>query len=259
MAASIADQVPDLDQMESPPLLLLISETRAYLEMIAFVASLPLLINAPRGDGHPVLVLPGLMADDSSTLALRGYLNFLGYQCFPWNLGRNKSAIAQTRTELRKRLAEIYHHTGQKVSLVGWSLGGVYARDLALSCPDQVRSVLSLGSPFAGGQKSSNVRWVFEWMTGETAQPLTDEERTALRGDLPVPTTAFFTRTDGVVNWRSCLLRPNDRAENIAVIASHNGLGFNPAVLWAIADRLSQADGTFAPFQKSGPFQLMYE
>jgi pimeloyl-ACP methyl ester carboxylesterase len=144
------------------------------------------------------------------------------------------------------------------VSIVGWSLGGVYARDLALHAPQMVRYVVTLGSPFANDVRATNATRLYEALSGETVDADLDL-REALAGDLPVPTTSIYSRADGVVNWNTCRLRPSDTSENIEVfLASHIGLGVNPAVLWAVADRLAQAEGQFSQFDRSGPFAIAY-
>ena len=142
--------------------------------------------------------------------------------------------------------------------MIGWSLGGVYARDLALHAPDMVRYVVTLGSPFANDIRATNATRLYEVLSGETVGD-DPEFVKALSGDLPVPTTSIFSRSDGVVNWRTCLLRPSAAAENVEVyLASHVGLGVNPAVLWAVADRLAQHEGQFSQFDRSGPFAIAY-
>jgi pimeloyl-ACP methyl ester carboxylesterase len=162
------------------------------------------------------------------------------------------------RDALRDRLARIHQQSGRKVSIVGWSLGGVYARDLALHAPQMVRSVVTLACPFADDIRATNATRLYEMLSGETVGSNPEFER-AIAGDLPVPVTSIYSRSDGVVNWRTCLLRPSATAENIEVhFASHVGIGVNPAALWAIADRLAQGEGEFAPFDRSGPFAIAY-
>ncbi|HXQ09028.1 MAG TPA: alpha/beta hydrolase, partial [Bradyrhizobium sp.] len=129
---------------------------------------------------------------------------------------------------------------------------------LALQAPDMVRSVVTLGSPFANDIRATNATRLYEALSGETVED-NAELRTAIAGDLPVPATSIYSRTDGVVNWRTCILRPSDTAENIEVyLASHIGLGVNAAALWAVADRLAQSEGQFRQFDRSGPFAIAY-
>jgi pimeloyl-ACP methyl ester carboxylesterase len=249
---------PATRQLRPPSLGLMLAEVRGIFEFNTSLLLSPLLMRAPRGDGHPVLTLPGFLASDLSMAPMRRYLKELGYDTYAWQMGRNTGGVTRKRAALRDRLAEIHAATGRKVSLVGWSLGGIYARDLALHAPDMVRYVVTLGSPFSGNARATNATRLYEAMSGETVEE-DSELRRAIAGDLPVPTTSIYSRADGIVNWRTCLLRPSDTAENIEVhLASHVGLGVNAAALWAVADRLAQAEGQFEQFLRSGPFAIAY-
>jgi pimeloyl-ACP methyl ester carboxylesterase len=247
-----------MSQLRPPGLGLLLAEMRGIFELNASLLLSPLLMRAPKGDGHPVLTLPGFLASDLSMAPMRRYLKELGYDAHAWNMGRNIGGISRMRTALRERIAGIHESSGRKVSLVGWSLGGVYARDLALQAPQLVRYVVTLGSPFANDVRATNATRLYEALSGEAVDH-DPELREAISGDLPVPTTSIYSRADGVVNWRTCLLRPSTTAENIEVyLASHVGLGVNPAALWAVADRLAQPEGQFRQFDRSGPFAIAY-
>ena len=249
---------PAAGRLRAPGHGLLLAEARGIFEFNASLLLSPLLMRAPRGDGHPVLTLPGFLASDLSMAPMRRYLAELGYDTYAWKMGRNIGGISRLRAALLDRLAEIHNATGRKVSIVGWSLGGVYARDLALQAPDMVRYVVTLGSPFAGDVRATNATRLYEALSGEAAED-NSELRNAIAGDLPVPTSSIYSRSDGIVNWQTCLLRPSDTAENIEVhLASHVGLGVNPAALWAVADRLAQAEGQFRQFDRSGPFAIAY-
>jgi pimeloyl-ACP methyl ester carboxylesterase len=243
-----------------------LAESRSLYELGFSLLAAPLLLSAPAGDGHPVLVLPGFLASDLSTEPMRRYLARLGYDAYAWDLGRNFGGVTRMRHALRRRLESIHAATGRKVSIIGWSLGGIYARMLALDEPDAVRSVITLGSPFSRDPDASNVSDVYEAVSGERRS---DEERRArtvfahafdrIGGDLAMPSTSIYSKLDGIVDWRASVLRENGTTENIEVLgASHVGLGVNAAVLWATADRLAQPDGTFAPFGRGGPFALAY-
>jgi pimeloyl-ACP methyl ester carboxylesterase len=251
--------VSDQEQRLRPPSwLLMLAEPRAWLEFNSSLLLSPLLLQAPRGDGHPVLALPGFLASDLSMAPMRRYLKELGYEAHAWNMGRNLGGVYSKRRALRELLTSIYESAGRKVSVVGWSLGGVYARDLALQAPDMVRSVITLGSPFANDIRATNATRLYELVSGEGVDDIPGL-REAIAGDLPVPATSIYSRTDGIVNWRTSLLRPSATAENIEVhLASHIGLGVNPAALWAVADRLSQGEGEFRHFDRSGPFAIAY-
>jgi len=253
-------------RFQPPSRLLWLAESRSLYELGFSLLAAPLLMSAPRGDGHPVLVLPGFMAGDLSTEGIRRYLRALGYDAYAWELGRNLGGVIRMRQGLRRRLAAIHQDTGKKVSLVGWSLGGIYARMLALEDPASVRSVITLGSPFSRDPNASNVSGLYRVVTGEGPSA---EERLGrapyahafdrIGGDIEMPSTSIYSKADGVVNWRACLLRENERTENIEVRgASHVGLGVNAAVLWATANRLAQPENSFKPFQAGGPFMLAY-
>jgi pimeloyl-ACP methyl ester carboxylesterase len=245
-------------RLHPPSLLLVLAEARALFEFNSSLLLSPLLMRAPRGDGHPVLALPGFLASDLSMAPMRRYLKQLGYDAYAWQMGRNLGGIAWRRNALKKLLADIHDSTGRKVSIIGWSLGGIYARDLALQMPEMVRSVITLGTPFADDVRATNATRLYEALSGETVDDNSELTR-AIAGDLPVPVTSIYSRTDGIVNWRTSLLRPSDTAENIEVhLASHIGLGVNAAALWAVADRLAQAEGEFCPFDRSGPFAIAY-
>jgi pimeloyl-ACP methyl ester carboxylesterase len=256
--AALEHGEPAERRLRPPSLLLMLAEARALLEFNASLLLSPLLLRAPRGDGHPVLALPGFLASDLSMAPMRRYLKELGYDTYGWKMGRNLGGIASRRSSLKILLTDIHDATGRKVSIVGWSLGGIYARDMALNMPDNVRSVITLGSPFANDVRATNATRLYEALSGETVEA-SSELTQAIAGDLPVPVTSIYSRSDGIVNWRTSVLGPSATAENIEVhLASHIGLGVNAAALWAIADRLAQPEGEFHHFDRSGPFAVAY-
>lgn len=238
--------------------LFLMEGQRALLESLTLRPAAPLLRRAPSGDGHPVLVLPGFMADDRSTRVLRGYLRRLGYHAHPWRLGRNLGVRGGLRERLQDRVAEIFERHGRELSLVGWSLGGIYAREIAKGRPQVVRQVVTLGSPFADAGRPSNASWLYERLTGSRRAEERDAMAERLRAPPDVPTTSIFTKTDGVVHWTACLEPEADHTENIEVPGSHCGLGLNPLVLLAVADRLSQPHGGWQPFERTGWRRYLY-
>lgn len=247
----------------SPPskLLALTELGRAAIEFGTLPIAAPFLLTAPRGDGHPVLVLPGFTTTDLSTTVMRRYLRQAGYDVHAWELGRNLGprAIGWEGEKLIARLEAIFEKTGKKVSLVGWSLGGILARQLSRRRPDLVRQVISLGSPFAGDPRSTNVWKAYEFLTGQRLKD-DDTQRQLRESELapPVPSTAIFSKYDGIVAWQSCIEPESATTDNIEVNGSHCGLGVNGAVLYAIADRLSQAEGEWKPFERKGLKALLY-
>jgi len=244
-------------------LLLAIEPTRAALSLGSLAPAWPLLERAPLGDGHPVLVLPGFTASDVSTRVLRGYLRRQDYHVHAWGLGRNLGPTPETVAGLRARVVELAERHGQPMSLVGWSLGGIYAREIARAVPGLVRQVVTLGSPFRmRDPRASNAAALFGVLGGRPGGPW---RRRAMGrppeeelGPLPVPATSIYSRSDGVVPWRACLEIPSARSESVEVRASHTGLGHHPAALWVIADRLALPAGDWRPFRASGPARVLF-
>lgn len=230
-------------------MLLALEAPRAARELAARFAATPALRRAPRGDGHPVLVLPGLGGSDGSTRILRAFLRGLGYHVHAWRLGRNWGPTDRIVDGLGERFRTLHEQHGRRLSLIGHSLGGVYARELARRAPDAVRQVITLGSPirFERGA-ASNAAPVYRILS-----PLHSERA---KGQVPpgdhtpgeVPLTVIFTRTDGVVHWRGCVVQPGDLVECIEVRGSHSGLVHNPAALLVVADRLAQPEGAWTRF-----------
>jgi len=248
-----------VELLRPPSPLLLFAEWRSIWELGSCIASLPTLMLAKVGDGHPVLVLPGFLLGDLSTSLLRRYIGWIGYESHGWELGQNVGGVCAMREKLRERLSGIYARREKKVSIVGWSLGGVYARDLARSMPDKVRYVITLGSPLTSDFTASRTSGVYDAVMSRAVGKMRAADRAMLSTKLVVPTTAVFSKSDGIVISQSCLVEEGPLAENIGIRgSSHIGLAVNPAVLWAVADRLAQEEGRFQPFDRLGPFTLAY-
>jgi pimeloyl-ACP methyl ester carboxylesterase len=197
---------------------------RAVSELAGFAARRRLLATVPRGDGHAVLVLPGLLAGDFSTAPLRRFLRSLGYDARGWKLGVNLGPTSELREALVARLTRLAERHGRRVSLIGWSLGGIYARELARAHPDRVRLVITLATPFR-------------------------DISAALRRPLPLPVTSIYSRTDGIVHWQGCLEQEGPQSENVEVRCSHTGMGFHAETLAIVADRLAQREGAWRPYR----------
>lgn len=229
---------------------------RAVAELALLAATYPgLARSAPRGDGHPVLVLPGLLAGDRSTAPLRRVLQRLDYDVRPWGLGRNRGprSVGGSGERLFARVEGLFEETGRTVSLVGWSLGGILARLVARRLPGLVRQVITLGSPFADGGDATNAGKLFEMASGtRRGDPANRAMFAELAGPSGVPSAAIYSRTDGICAWQVCRDQPALRRENIEVYGSHCGLGVNASVIYAVADRLAQDEGRWAPFAPRG-------
>ncbi|WFL77641.1 alpha/beta hydrolase [Altererythrobacter arenosus] len=227
-------------------------EGRALFELGSFYLARPLLSQLPKGDGHTVKVLPGFMATNNSTVPMRNLLRDLGYDAHGWDSGRNVRVDNALLHRLETQLMRLNDDSGRKVSLIGWSLGGVLARELAKLHPDRVRLVISLGSPISDDRKHTNAARLFEFFNGKEPEPMRGGRFQGLDVAPPVPTTSILTKTDGVVHWRGSVQKPSKSpTENIEVYASHCGLGVNPSVMIAIADRLAQAENVWMPFEPS--------
>ncbi len=176
-----------------------------------------------RSFGHTVIVFPGMFASDSSTVVLRSFLRLQGYRARGWGLGRNPGFERELLEESAERVERAFARSRRPISLVGWSLGGIYARAVARGNPEAVRCVISLGTPI---QSSARTR----------VPP-------------PVPSTAVYSEADEIVPPELAVETPAERTESIRVPGSHLGLGFNPLVLRVIADRLAQDPERWAPFR----------
>ena len=240
-----------------PPWWKLALEARAPFELgIGLMSGLPLLAAAERGDGHAVLVFPGMVASDVSTAPLRRWLRALGYDAHGWEQGRNFGPRPASLSASLERIRELRRSSGRKVSLIGQSLGGIYARELAKQAPNDVRVVITLGTPFTGGARSTNAWQLFEAMNGG-GQDL-PFRRDAVRQPPPVPTTSIYSRTDGIVAWQCSVDAQGALTEAVEVQGSHTGMGVNPLVLHVVADRLAQPEGGWAPFERRGARRWLY-
>jgi pimeloyl-ACP methyl ester carboxylesterase len=220
---------------------------------------------APRGDGHGVLVLPGLLADDLSTGTLRAFLAGLGYAVRGWGLGRNLGPTDAVLDGMPRALRQLVTTTGRPVSVIGWSLGGVYARELARDHPDLVRQVITLGSPFGlVDDRQSRADGAFRRRARLHVDPSRLPTREQLRQPVPVPSTAIYSRSDGIVDWHACIddngPGPESTAthQNVEVRCGHLGFGVDAGTLWTIADRLAVPPGQWTPFRPPADARIWF-
>ena len=226
---------------------MLAAEARVGVELAGLAASWGLLATTARGDGHPVLVIPEFLTGDVATWPLRQFLGDRGYAVYGWDQGFNLGPRPDVISALQARIAHLADLHGTRVSLIGVSIGGIYAREAAKSRPDAVRSVITLGTPTR--PLADDV------LSEEAPQGLIDALRLAvdsMRDRIakapPVPTTAIYSRTDGLVTWRACLEAEGPMHESVEVFSSHLGLAHNPLALRVIADRLAQIEGLWQPY-----------
>jgi len=242
------DELTEPVQAPGPWLMML--EARAPWEYAAMLAVAPWLRRVPAGDGHPVVVFPGLGATDLSTSPLRSFLAERGYIVYPWEQGFNFGPRHGVLAACRARVQEVTDRHGAPASLVGWSLGGIYAREMAKEMADRVRCVVTLGTPFAGHPRATNAWRFYQLVSGQRElDPVLVEQ---IRQAPNCPTTSIFSKTDGIVAWPCSLNDDAPHTENIEVQASHVGMGMNPMALYAVADRLAQDPKDWKRFDASG-------
>lgn len=237
--------------LRAPSFALLIAEPmRAMLDSFAsHVTAHP----APVGDGHPVLVYPGLGAGSMNTSQMRIFLNRAGFKAADWGAGVNighdgdfDAWLGGLVDNVRTLKAE---HGGRKVSLVGWSLGGIFAREIAKCAPDAVRNVITVGTPFAALDGGNHAGPLYKLLKGDSAR-ITNAMQARLRQPPPVPTTSVYSKSDGIVCWQGCIEKRSRLTESIEVDASHLGMVNHPDVLRIVADRLAQPEGGWKPLDR---------
>ena len=240
----------EAEEIKSPSLIYLASEvSRSMLELAWFYTSTALLPWKKNGDGHPVMVLPGFMASDNSTAPMRRHLKETGYTPYGWGLGRNKGS-EESLNALVKKIETLYELHNQRISLIGWSLGGVYARELAKIHPDMIRQVITMGSPFAGVDESNHATWLYKIISGgKEPKEAEREQNLKFSKAPPVPVTAIYSKSDGIVPWQVCIEKEEKEIyQNVRVIGSHIGLGHNPMVIQIIRNRLTQTRKNWSRF-----------
>lgn len=227
---------------EPPPPSGMIREARALLELPRLMLRFRELARQPRGRGQPILVLPGYGAGDGSTAILKSYLRLLGYRVRGWGLGRNSGDVSTLLPRVLKRVISFARKSGQEVGLIGWSLGGYLAREVARERPDLVSRVITLGTPVIGGPKYTVVAHAYR-RRGLDIEAIAAEVDLRNQISLHTPVTAIYSRADAIVAWEACIDRNGLDVEHIEVKTSHLGLGFAPDVFKIIAMRLSEDTG----------------
>ena len=214
----------------------MLTELGAGLAAGRLAGALPRLFGVPRGDGHTVVDIPGWQAPELSGAPMRAYLRFLGYDARSWGFGTNTGDPRRDVERLGRRVLELVDDSGSTVSLVGWSLGGVIAREVARRHPEAVRRVFTYGTPVVGGPRFTAVARAYA-PRGGAARVVA--ERLDPESPIQVPLTVVFTRRDGIVSWEACLDHFSPYAEHVEVYSTHLGMGVDPDVWEIVADRLA--------------------
>ena len=245
------------ERVSAPGPLLMIMEARAPWEYAAMLAAAPWLNRLPVGDGHPVVVFPGLGAADMTTWPLRNFLRDRGYTPYPWKQGFNFGPRHGVLDSCRAHVQQVAQRHQEKVSLIGWSLGGIYAREIAKEQPEHARCVITLGTPFSGHPRATNAWRFYEMVSGQSVHDPVLEAQ--IRVAPACPTTSIYSKSDGIVAWQCSINASAPHTENIEVHASHVGMGMNPLALYAIADRLMQDPQHWRRFDVKGSRKWFYK
>ena len=220
---------------------------------LGWLLNMPLQYISPKGDGHPVIVLPGLGGADGSTHYIRNFLYNMGYDAHPWGLGRNlgpRHGIDKLLSQLSERVKVISEQSdNQQVSIIGWSLGGIYGREIAKLIPDTVRQVITLGTPFKDTLNNTNAEMLYRLLSKDNSHSDPDVLK-QIAEPPPVPFTSIYSKSDGVVHWECSIEELSMLSENVEVPgASHLGLGHNPIAMYIIANRLTQTRENWTPYR----------
>ena len=216
-------------------------EVRAVREPWRMMAKAGSVARQPRGRGRPVMVIPGYTANDASTIPLRSYLTGLGYDCRGWGLGVNSGDLQTQVPQTIERIVAWYRECSAPISLVGWSLGGVVAREATRARPDVVERVITFGTPLWGPRHTTTSMARSDRLDEVERRVLARNARPILR-----PVTAIYSRNDGVVHWQASV-DPDPNTVNIEVTSSHLGLGIDPDVWCIVASTLGGVGRASAP------------
>lgn len=227
-----------MNELKAPPLSALAGEGLTPLELPRLFAASPRLARQPRGNGEPVIVLPGLAASNASTVLMRSYLSWLGYRVEGWTLGRNNGIVQQLVPPVVDHVRQVRARSASKVNIIGWSLGGVIAREAARENPGMIRQVITMGSPVVGGPKYTSFGRMYEQQGTDLEKLEAIIEQRESR-PITVPITSIYSKRDGIVGWQASIDRRSPQVDNIEVRATHLGLGLSPDVLMILARKLA--------------------
>lgn len=219
------------EEITPPGLMLRMLEGRAGIEAGQLMLAMPLIrLQAKRGKGEPVVVLPGFMADDNSTFILRLFLRSIGYKAYPWGLGVNRKRMLDFLPPIADQVRQLSQKYQQKVSLVGWSRGGILAREVAREHPALVDRVITMGSPVKGGTNVSSIGAMIKKETGLTSREMSQLLRLRQLTPIDVPIRAIYSKFDGIVSWKACIDEVSKNVEHFEIRGSHIGMATNVEV-----------------------------
>ncbi len=231
--------------VERPGPLSTIREFRTPFEGLKFLYRFPQLLTAPPGDGRPIALAPGYLAGEYSMQPLAAFLRYLGYTVYPWGLGNNNGDVEEDIGRFGERIEGLHEDLdGEPITLIGWSLGGVIAREVARLREPCVREVITLGTPVVGGPKYTSIGGFYAALKGINLDELEVEVHARNSEGLNQPVTSIYTKADGVVAWQASVDVYNPQARNIEVSSTHFGIGVSPVVWRLIADILSEEEKT---------------
>ncbi len=221
-----------------------LKEIRAPLEWLFAYSNRKKLAHVPRGDGRIVILVPGYGADEWSMRPLKRFLQSINYQVFDWGHGRNRGHVSHDSELLASTVKIIsQNYDQQSITLIGWSLGGVLAREVARLHPDRVNEVITMGTPLVGGPKYTVVAKKYAKSMDMDLDHYEAEIHAINSIGINQPLTVIYSKSDGVVGWRATVDHYNQQARNTEVNCSHMGMGVNAEVWQIIAETLGQTDG----------------
>ncbi|MEM9571944.1 MAG: alpha/beta hydrolase [Pseudomonadota bacterium] len=224
---------------ERPSLLSSLREMGTPLEFLKFPLHTPALATAPRGDGRKVVLLPGFTAPEFSMRPLSLYLKYLGYDATTWGMGVNSGEVDHLTQEFGRKIEDMAERSSAPVTLIGWSLGGVIARESARLFSDSVREVITMGTPLIGGPKYTSVGKFYAIKEGLDMDAFELEVHARNSIGLSQPLTVIYSKSDGIVGWQAARDVYNDQARNIEVRSTHFAMGGHPKIWKIIADTLA--------------------
>ena len=239
----------DESKIKLPSIARMIAEPFGLTELVNVIPAWGILESLPNGNGEPVMVIPGLTTNDISTTIVRKFLKFKGFNVYGWELGVNIKYSDSLEEKLIKRIDDIYQKHQQKVSIIGWSLGGITMRLLAKHEPKNIKQLIALGAPVAKITGATNVTWWYQLLTQEKTEDFNQQWAKDISAKPTMPSTSIYSKTDGMVSWEYCMdWETGPQTQNIEVLCNHLGFGMTPTVWYILVDRLRQPEDNWQHF-----------